>query len=406
MAKTANALLTAGFTYQQFETAAAMSPRFLDALKEGDWESAKEYGTEAAAGAAFGLLGTPHALHAAGELFKPILGTPDEPVKFRPNDQFIAVQRAAKDIDANSAVGNAYAKEIDQTARKTLDHPENGKTNAQQQSELAAVYHHVVTGGDADKAGAWYNALSEAAGRNERIPVNGQPALPDDIADKVKNSAFAKQPKEYQNLILDSLKRVATNDLSDKELAASKYLRDQDARNYEIGSANDLLHSWIPDHIHRVYEDENPDGRIVNSNAKQGKFSTNVSQARHQVYDSHLVALLKSPKKIVMDPVQSVAQDRVDLVKAAANRQFVDTLRDNFTRGSDGRPAVVLSGAGRVIQGPDGTRPKTFISPDRVRKLNIADGVVDQLRKTETCKDLWTTEQSKKSHPTRPQRKH
>ena len=83
-----------------------------------------------------------------------------------------------------------------------------------------------------------------------------------------------------------------------------------------------------------------------------------------------------------MDPIQSVAQDRVDLVKAAANRQFVDTLRDNFTRGSDGRPAVVLSGAGRVIQGPDGTDPKTFISPDRVRKLNIADGVVDNLRQS------------------------
>lgn len=567
MAKTANALLSAGFTFQQLETAAAMSPRFLDALKEGDWESAKEYGTEAAAGAAFGLLGTPHALHAAGELFKPILGTPDEPVKFRPNDQFIAVQRAAKDVDANSAVGNAYAKEIDDTARQVLGH--SGKPTPEQQGELAAVYHHVVTGGDADKAGAWYNALSEAAGRDDRVasplrqseiprtydavqkeidaaedalensgaqisklyfpenaeimkdapgwkpmpenlvklyeerdaigseqlkesisditdrlktagitdknevrrilakytldpdstggtkqylaaehtpaivedpikrqveeayialatqrgipmdnmddvfrdpkttedaknavkavisyfkrgpeetrkelaapptrPVNG---LPDDIASKTQNSAFAKQPKDYQDLILNSLKKVAIGDLSEKELAASKYLRDQDARNYEIGSANDLLHSWIPDHIHRVYEDENPDGRIVTSNAKQGRFSTNVSQARHQVYDSHLVALLKSPKKIVMDPIQSVAQDRVDLVKAAANRQFIDTLRDNFTRGSDGRPAVVLSGAGRVIQGPDGTDPKTFISPDRVRKLNISDSVIQHL---------------------------
>ena len=130
----------------------------------------------------------------------------------------------------------------------------------------------------------------------------------------------------------------------------------------------------------RMYKNENPAGRVVTSNAKQGKFATNVSMAKHQVYDSHLTALLKSPKEIIMDPAYSVAQGRAALIRAAANRQFIDNLRDNFTRASDGRPAVVLAGAGRVVSGPDGEDPKTFVSPDRLRKLNIADNVVAQLR--------------------------
>jgi len=527
MAKTANALLAGGFTYQQFETAAAMSPRFLDALKEGDWESAKEYGTEAAAGAALGLLGTPHALNAAGELFKPLLETD----KFRPNDQFLALERAAKERDAQHELATAYARDIDTKARKLLGHDQSAD-KPQKGLDLATVFHHVVTGGDTDKAAAWYNVLSEAAGRDDRLPVSTSPhvprdttvvdqagnpltvyhgttqafdqfnpkstsgeradfenpgealyftaspdkaslhatgakqvpigkgfweyarpganvrpafldiknpyritggaaeglkeistltpqkiaelksqgydgviygnnaeiavfdpkqvipkfsspnnGLPDDIADKIKNNNFSKTSPAYQQTVLDSLKRVATGDLTEKEVAASKNLREEDANNYQIGSVNDILHNYLENHMTRLYKDTNPDGNIVLSNSKQGKFQTNVSMARHQVYDSHLTALLKSPKEIVMDPVYSTAQGRAALVKAAANRQFIDTLRDNFTRGSDGRPAVVVSGAGKVIQGPNGEDPRTMVSPDRVRKINIADPVLEQLQK-------------------------
>lgn len=377
MAKTANTLLSAGFTYQQLETAAAMSPRFLDALKEGDWEAAKEYGTEAAVGAGLGILGTHHALNAAGELFKPLLETD----KFRPNDQWLALERSAKERDVQHALADSYAQKIDTDARKILGH--EGAQTPEQKLQLASVFHHVVTGGDADKAAAWYNALSEAAGRDERIPLKSPViGLPENLSDQIRTQNFTKTTPEYQNLILDSLKRVANGELSDKELAAAKQLRDEDANNYQLGSANNILHSWIPDHMTRIYKDENPDGRIVLSNAKQGKFATNVSMARHQVYDSHLTALLKSPKEIVMDPVYSVAQGRAALVRAAANRQFIDDLRDKFTRASDGRPAVVLSGAGRVVSGPEGQDPKTFIDPNRLRKINIADSVVEQLRKT------------------------
>ena len=101
--------------------------------------------------------------------------------------------------------------------------------------------------------------------------------------------------------------------------------------------------------------------------------------ARQRVYDSHLTALLKSPKEMELDPVKVTAQGREQIIKAAANKQLIDNLRDKFTRASDGRPVVVLSGSGQVIQGPNGEDPTTFIQPNRVRKLNIADGAVQAL---------------------------
>ena len=189
--KSANALLSAGFTLQQFETAAAMSPRFLDALKEGDTDKAWEYGTEAAAGAGFGLLGTSHALHAAGELFKPLLETD----KFRPNDQWLALDRAAKERDVQHAVAEQHAVELDKQIRTALGH-EPGKQTPQQKIELAQAFNATIKDPGSPEARAWYNALATAANHPDFPtlpeagggaapvgggPVNGQPLAPEDI---------------------------------------------------------------------------------------------------------------------------------------------------------------------------------------------------------------------------------
>ena len=159
-------------------------------------------------------------------------------------------------------------------------------------------------------------------------------------------------------------------------------MRDEQDRNFEIGSSNDILHHYIEDYMTRVYQDTNPQGKVITSDAKGGKFATNVSMAKQRVYDSNLTALLKSPKKMELDPAKITARGRAMLIKAAANKQFIDTLRDNFTRASDGRPAIVLSGSGQVVSGANGEDPKTFIDPNRVREINIAPDVVDQLSKS------------------------
>ena len=210
-------------------------------------------------------------------------------------------------------------------------------------------------------------------------PNNG---LPPDLDEQIRSNVFKNQPKEYQDLVLNSLRRVAEGSLSEKELAASKFLRDEQDNNFQIGSSNDLLHHYLEDYMTRVYKDANPLGKVILSDAKGGKFATNVTMAKQRVYDSNLTALLKSPKQMLLDPVDITARGRAMLIKAAANRQLIDTLRDKFTRASDGRPAVVLSGQGQVVAGQNGEDPKTFIDPNRVRKINVTAPVVEQLTKS------------------------
>ena len=155
-----------------------------------------------------------------------------------------------------------------------------------------------------------------------------------------------------------------------------------------------------------MYKDTNPQGRVILSDAKGGKFATNVSMAKQRVYDSNLTALLKSPKQMLLDPVDITARGRAMLIKAAANRQLIDTLRDKFTRASDGRPAVVLSGSGQVVSGANGEDPKTFIDPNRVRKININPKVVDQLTKSGDLQRYLGRRNNQGYHPLRPPEQH
>src|SRR5208337_2119494 len=122
MAKTANNLMNAGFTYQMLESSAAMSPRFLDALKDGDYDKAWEYGTEALAYGGMGILGASHALHSAGELFKPLL----ESDAVRPSDEWVAMQRANGEREAQHALGEQEAISMDRKVREMLGHVQPG----------------------------------------------------------------------------------------------------------------------------------------------------------------------------------------------------------------------------------------------------------------------------------------
>jgi hypothetical protein len=209
-------------------------------------------------------------------------------------------------------------------------------------------------------------------------PDNG---LPSNIDDMIRDNKFKNMPKEYKDRVIRAYERVASGTSPDRVLQTAKYLRDEQDKNWQLGSANDLLHNHIEDYMTRVYKDENPKGKLILSDSKQGKFATDVNMARQRVYDSTVTALLKSPKELFLDPVQTTAQGRAQLIKAAANRQLIDKLRDAGTRASDGRPAVVLSGTGRVVTGQNGEDPKTFIDPNRVRKINLSDDMVRGLKK-------------------------
>ena len=389
MARTAQTLMNAGFTLQQFETAAAMSPRFIDALKEGDTDAAEEYGTEALAGGALGAAGLGHFLHSAGELFDPLT----EPTsKLRPSDEVLKYNQVHGELLGNRQVAEDQAGALRKQAYDILERKPEGKiikdspeVKAQKSLEDFNVYHQAVTGGDPNKAAAWYNAYAEAAGKDDKIPVNGNSSqyLPENISDLIKNNNLEKTSPEYQDLVLKSLKNVAEGNLSDKEIEAAKFLRQGEDRNHEIASANGSLNAYVENYMKRRYKDENEEGKVITAQAKSGNFATNISGAAQRVYDSHLTALLKSPKEIDFRPIDLTADNRAEVLKAAANKKWLADIQDRDLRDSTGRPILVQSGAGNVVSGENGEDPTTFIRPDAVnlRKLNIADPSVQRMQK-------------------------
>ena len=195
-AKTANAVLNAGFTLQQLESAAAMSPRFLDALKEGDYDKAMEYGTEAIAGGALGIAGAGHAIHSWGELTEPLLST-----KLRPSDTTVAVNREFSQLEGEHAVAEQTGVNQHKQIMALLGHEAPGITGlkpeiaAKQQLERVMVILDVHTGvgapGSQETAIQNYNALAEAAGHDDRIgPLSGQVSQNGGLADNAANQGL------------------------------------------------------------------------------------------------------------------------------------------------------------------------------------------------------------------------
>jgi hypothetical protein len=181
VAKGLQTLMSAGFTGMAAQTAVEMSPRVLDALKDGDYDHAAEYATEAAASGLFAVAGATHALHSAGELVDPSLGT-----KLRPTDEAMDAKRQFDVRDADEQQANERGRLLQEAALKTLGHkaPEDHPLLSQatidsQKEQLAKIYHWAALGGDTEAARQSFNAVAEAAGREERLresPDNGQPA--------------------------------------------------------------------------------------------------------------------------------------------------------------------------------------------------------------------------------------
>jgi len=209
----------------------------------------------------------------------------------------------------------------------------------------------------------------------EGRPVNG---LPDNLEEMLRDNKFKDQPEDYRKRLIGYFDRIARGDIPDNVREAYKYQRQIEDRNWEIAHANALMKEYTENHIHRYFAD-NPQGRLVVADAKSGKFAINVTAAQHRTYDTLMTAILKDPRQLQFDPAKATSLDRAEIIKAAANRKFVSQLMSSGLRASDGRPVAYLNGAGNVVAGENGKDPKTFVDPNRIRKINIDDKTITHL---------------------------
>lgn len=391
IAKGLQTLASAGFAGQAGVTAAEMSPRVLDALKDGDYDKAAEYATEAVANGLFAAAGASHTLRSAGELAEPLIGA-----KLRPTDESTAFKKQFGIREADHEQANQNARLLEEDAMKQLGHKDplspltSEDTIAGQNKQLAKMYHAITLGFDKDLAAEHFNAIAEAAGRDDRLPVEGSPengqaephtALPENLKQLIAESPLKDKPKEYIDDLLDAYKGVHDG-LSEVEMNVAKQLRDSLNKGLEDAHTNGLIKNGVENYMRRVWKKENPVANSVIADANNGRFTTSVSMAKRRVFGSELEGLLRGYELASRDPVRLTAQWGADAYKAIANRNLESRLLDRGIRGSDNRPAAVLSGLGQAVEGSDGQNPVTLITPQRVRNISIADNEIQRLKQS------------------------
>lgn len=155
------ALVDAGFTAQGAIQAAKESPRVLDALKDGDYDTAKRLAVHVFAGGAFTYLGGKHLVSDAAPVVNPYLEKFG--FKIRPSDANIAARKnesiRERDIEAWSKRAEGVKEEFGKQFEKLTPNEREG------------VMYLMQAGLDKKTLIQRHNMLAEAAGKLEsRVP--------------------------------------------------------------------------------------------------------------------------------------------------------------------------------------------------------------------------------------------
>lgn len=395
IAKGTQWMMDTGFTAQQTYSALHTVPQVLDALADGRYDDAAQYATEGAVSGTLGVIGGIHAFHSAGEAFNTI--HPDEIERQRPSVENQLLNKMLGKREGRFQESNQLTKNFTDNLRKDTGAKTGYWNSLLETKDQKAAYKAktdkmlmaIATGNNPELARQSGNILADAIGQPERkleapegtLP-QPHPGLPEDIQETVANANLSDAQKEHISRWIDAYHAVA-NGLTDGEKSVYDKLRAMDDRTWNIGNAMGLITSKIENHIHQIWgPKENAIGNELAQEARTGKLETSVNQARKRVWGTYLDGLLRGRQIVGDDPVAVIAHDYNTLYKAASNRAFIDTLRDHNVRASDGRPLVVLSGLGHAVSGPNGENSAYLVDPNRVRNIQIANNVVDTMRKT------------------------
>lgn len=382
------ALVAGGFTVQQAQQAAELSPKVLDALRDGDYQQAERLGIDALGSAVLGGLGAHELAKESGGLMSDVAAKAG--LKVKPSEENLKVRNEFGEYDKNVATAGRTAELWAQDLRKA--YPKMDPT------QLERVRYYVESGMDDSTMARRYNALAEAADRDDRVippesvvegprPENGQaPAAPQTpistgmSADRLQEVIDSKQlaakykPAEIDKL-LDAYDPSKLTD-ADKELATK--IRDQFSNTLEYATKNGALGDGVKNYVTSLWEkgdENNPATNMLAHDANTGAFTTNTSQARSRVFDSSFEGQLFGKKLAETDPITLAAHNASIFAHAVEARKAVERLADSGTRASDGRPMVTLAGEGHPADDNS-----VFVNPNGNRSIKIADNVVQGLK--------------------------
>lgn len=134
-----------------------------------------------------------------------------------------------------------------------------------------------------------------------------------------------------------------------------KWLFNKDTEKVTNGALNDLRHQ-----------------------TNDGSFDTNINSARHRAFNTEFQGIMAGEKFKSDDLSMHLFNHLKAVEHAAASRDYLNNLRKQDTKATDGRPAVVLHGTARVIGGD--SNPAVAISPEAAQSVRITPDKVEMMR--------------------------
>lgn len=173
------AMIDGGFAVQNAYGAAVASPRVLDALKDGDYDTAERLAVDAGFGAGFGVLGAKSFFHEAGETMHRLKA--ETGLAVAPSEETRSLMRVVGDLDREKTErGRAHELQTEDIRKR---YPE-----IKSPEDKGLVRSYMESGLDKEEMIRRYNMLAEAAGRPDRLTPGSSIALTDqetrDIADQ------------------------------------------------------------------------------------------------------------------------------------------------------------------------------------------------------------------------------
>jgi hypothetical protein len=139
------------------------------------------------------------------------------------------------------------------------------------------------------------------------------------------------------------------------------------------GIDNYLTNSWKPEDLNT------PQNNLLRDEANSNRFMTNISMARHRIFENSHEGELLGRKLLTNDPTTLTSNYIDKMTEAIANKKFLDRVFD--VKASDGRPLAALAGSGHTVTDKVTGKPIVLDNPDVMKNINISDDKIAQLKK-------------------------
>jgi len=209
------------------------------------------------------------------------------------------------------------------------------------------------------------------------VPNTMQEPIEPQLAELAKRKLLADAPAKYVDKILAEYKNAMG--LTPEQRAVADKIRASYANDFELAHSRGVLGSAVKDYANRIWEQENPAQRTIANAGSNGRFGTNVSMARHRLFESETMGELLGHRLTSTDPIELSGWNKAQIRKTVAARDFLDRIRDSGLRASDGRQMVTLSGTGEPMTGDEAG---TLANPFKIRNIRIPDALVQELQKS------------------------